>query len=142
LIESLKNADKQKKMAKKHSLKDIKNMKKTYNTASAFTIIMSNMLDKSVGYEDFEEMNQDILHQVNLTTEENPTVGNKEKSSDSNSSEDEDPPPKKNENQVFYLCTKLMKKTVTMALKILYKWTIVMRMTMMMKKKKMTKLVN
>ena len=95
LIESLEKADKQKKMAKKHSLKDIKNMKKTFNAASAFTTIMSNMLDKSNGYKDFEEMNQDILHQVNTTTEENPTVENKKKSSNSNSSGEEDPPPKK-----------------------------------------------
>ncbi len=95
LIESLEKAAKQKKMAKKHSLKDIKNMKKTFNAASAFTTIMSNMLDKSNGYKDFEEMNQDILHQVNTTTEENPTVENKEKSSNSNSSGEEDPPPKK-----------------------------------------------
>jgi hypothetical protein len=62
-------------------------------------------------------MNQDLLHQVNLTTKENPTVENKEKSSDSNSSSDKDPPQKK--KQVFYLCTKLMKKTVTMKVKIL-----------------------
>ncbi len=33
-----------------------------------------------------------------------------------------------------------MKKTVTMTLKILYKWMIVMRMTMMKKKKKRTKI--
>jgi hypothetical protein len=95
LIESLEKADKKKKMAKKHSLKNIENMNKSYNAASAFTTLMSKLLDKSVGYEDFEEMNQDMLHQVNLTTEENPTVENKQKSSDSNSSEDEDPPPPK-----------------------------------------------
>ncbi len=45
------------------------------------------MLDKSVGYKDIEEMNQDILNQVNLTTEENP--------SDSSYNEDRAPPPKK-----------------------------------------------
>jgi hypothetical protein len=56
LIASLKKADKQKKMAKKHSLREIENMKKTYNAASAFTTIMSNMLDKSVGYKDFIDM--------------------------------------------------------------------------------------
>ncbi len=92
---------------------------KTYNPASTFTWIMSNMLDKNVGCKFFEEMNQDLLHQVNLTTEEISTVENKEKPSDSNSRNDEDPPPKKNQNQVFYLCTKLIKKTVAMTVKIL-----------------------
>jgi hypothetical protein len=77
------------------------------------------MLDKNVGCKFFEEMNQDLLHQVNLTTEEISTVENKEKPSDSNSRNDEDPPPKKNQNQVFYLCTKLIKKTVAMTVKIL-----------------------
>ncbi len=36
-------------------------MKKTYDTAFAFTTIMSSTLDKSVPYKDFEEMNQDML---------------------------------------------------------------------------------
>jgi hypothetical protein len=70
-------------------------MKKIYNAASACTTVKSNMLHKSVGYKDFEEMNHDILHQVNITTEENSTVENKEKSSNSNFSGDEDPPPTK-----------------------------------------------
>ncbi len=68
LVESLEKADKQKKMAKKHSLKDIQNTKKTYNAVSAFTTIMSNMLDKSVGYKDFEEMNQDRDNGQNVVT--------------------------------------------------------------------------
>jgi hypothetical protein len=70
-------------------------MKKEYDAASAFTTIMSNMLDKSVPYKDFEEMNQDMLHQVNLTIEENQTGDDDENSSDNSSSEDEAPPPKK-----------------------------------------------
>jgi hypothetical protein len=101
LIESPEKADKQKKMAKKHSPKEIENMKKAHNTASAFTTIMSNMLDKSIGYEDFDEMNQDMLNQVNLTTEEKPTGHSKEKSFDSSYNEDEAPPPKKKTKSSF-----------------------------------------
>jgi hypothetical protein len=51
------------------------------------------MLDKSVGYKDFEEMNEDILNQVNLTTEENP--------SNSSYNEDEAPAPKKKQKSSF-----------------------------------------
>jgi hypothetical protein len=54
-----------KETGKKISPKELANMKKAYNIASAFTTIMSNTLDKSVPYKDFEEMNQDVLHQVN-----------------------------------------------------------------------------
>ncbi len=98
LIESLEKADKQKKSTKKHSIKEIKNMKKTYNAASAFTTIMNNMLDKSVGYENFEEMNQDILHQINPTnekTKEKTTSRKEDKPLESSNSEDKAPPPNK-----------------------------------------------
>ncbi len=44
-------------------------MKKAYDAASAFTTIMNNTLDRSIPYKDFTEMNQDMLHQVNLTIE-------------------------------------------------------------------------
>jgi hypothetical protein len=70
-------------------------MKNAYDTAFAFTTIMSNTLDKSIPYEDFEDMNQDMLHQVNLTIEETPTGDNDKNSSDSSSSEDKAPPSKK-----------------------------------------------
>jgi hypothetical protein len=66
LIESLQKADKWKKLEKK-SPTELANMKKAYDAASAFTKIMNNTLDRSVPYEDFTEMNQDMLHQVNLT---------------------------------------------------------------------------
>jgi hypothetical protein len=69
-------------------------MKKAYDTASAFTI-MSNTLDKSVPYKDFEGMNQDMLCRVSLTIEENPTGDGDKNSSDNSSSEDKAPPPKK-----------------------------------------------
>ncbi len=54
LIESLQKAKKQKKLAKIISPKELANMKKAYDAASAFTTIMSNTLDKSVPYEAFE----------------------------------------------------------------------------------------
>jgi hypothetical protein len=38
------------------------NMKKAFDAASAFTTIMSRAFNKSIPYEDFEEMNQDMLH--------------------------------------------------------------------------------
>jgi hypothetical protein len=70
-------------------------MKKAYDPASAFTTMMINTLDKSVPYKDFEEMNQNMLHQVNLTIEENPTGDGEKNSSDNCSGEDEAPPLKK-----------------------------------------------
>ena len=48
-------------------------MKKAYDTASAFTTIMNNTLDRSIPYEDFIEMNQGMLRQVNLTIKKDPT---------------------------------------------------------------------
>ena len=44
-------------------------MKKAYDSASAFTTIMNNTLDRSVPYNNFTENNQDMLRQVNLTIE-------------------------------------------------------------------------
>jgi hypothetical protein len=144
LIESLEKADKKKRSTMKHSIKEIENMKNTYNAASAFTTITNNMFDKSIGYEDFEEMNQDILHQINLKNEEtetNPTLHKEHKPSESRNSEDEAPPPNKKEIQVFYhRYTKLMKKTVKMKVKKLNKLMIVTRKKMMMIKKKTTKI--
>jgi hypothetical protein len=46
---------------------------------------------------------------------------------------------KRNKNQVFYLCTKLMERKGTMILMVLYTWTILMGMKMMMMTKKTTK---
>ncbi len=77
-------------------------MKKTYEAASAFTTIMNNMLDRSVPYEDFTKMNQDMLRQVNLTIEKNPTDdGDKSSSESGSSSEDKAPPPKKKQKSSF-----------------------------------------
>jgi hypothetical protein len=76
-------------------------MKKAYDAASAFTTIMSNTLDKNVPYKDFEEMNQDMLRQVNLTIEENPTGDVDENSSDNSSSENEAPPTKMKQKSSF-----------------------------------------
>jgi hypothetical protein len=58
---SLQKAEKQMKLAKKNSPTELANMKKAYDAASAFTTIMSNTIDKSIPYNDFEEMNQDML---------------------------------------------------------------------------------
>jgi hypothetical protein len=44
-------------------------MKKAYDATSTFTTIMNNMLDRSIPYKDFTEMNQDMLRQVNLPIE-------------------------------------------------------------------------
>ena len=64
-------------------------MKKAYDTASAFTTIMNNTLDRSIPYEDFTEMNQGMLCQVNLTIEKNPTDDGDESSSKSGSSSED-----------------------------------------------------
>ncbi len=95
LIESLQKAEKQKKLVKQFSPKELVNMKKAYDATSAFTTIMSDTLDKSIPHKDFEEMNQDMLRWVNLTIEENPTGDGNKNSSDNSSSEDKTPPPKK-----------------------------------------------
>jgi hypothetical protein len=119
LIESLQKADKRKKLTKKIP-KRISNMKKAYDAASAFTTIMNNTLDRSSLYEDFTEMNQDMLHQVNLTSEKNQqmTVTN--------------PHPrvvvlvrmrhllhKRKKNRVLNLSSKFMGRKVTMKIKML-----------------------
>jgi hypothetical protein len=44
-----------KETGKKIIPKEFANMKKAYDAASTFTTIMSNMLDKSVPYKDFEK---------------------------------------------------------------------------------------
>ncbi len=63
---------------------------------------MNNMFDRSIPYKDFTEMNQDMVHQVNLTIEKNPTDDGDESSSKSDSSnEDKAPPPKKKQKSSF-----------------------------------------
>ncbi len=89
LIKSLQKTDKQKKLAKRISPKELANMKKAYDAASAFTTIMKNRLDRSIPYENFTEMNQDMLRQVNLTIEKNPTDDGDESSSKSGSSSED-----------------------------------------------------
>jgi hypothetical protein len=101
LIKSLQKAEKQKKLAKRNSPKELTNMKKAYDATSAFTTIMSNTLDKSIPYKDLEEMNQDMPRQVNLTIEENSTGDSDKNSSNNSSSEDEAPPPKKKQKSSF-----------------------------------------
>ena len=98
LIESLEKADKIKKTKKKPSIKEIENMKKAYNAASAFTTIMNNVLNSRKGYVDFQEMNQDMLDQINMKTEVcevKESDDKEEESSDSSYSETETPPPQK-----------------------------------------------
>ncbi len=94
-------------------------MKKIYNAASAFTRIMNNLLQKSGGYNNFEEMNDDILDQINLSgdeIEQTPPVNKENKQSESSDSEYE--PPNKKGNQVFYhQCPNMMIQTVTMTVK-------------------------
>jgi hypothetical protein len=49
-------------------------MKKTYNAASAFATIMSKVLGKMDAFEDYEEMNDHILDEINTTTVKNAKV--------------------------------------------------------------------
>jgi hypothetical protein len=83
-------------------------MNKAYDAASAFTTIMSNTLDKSISYKDFEEMSQDMLHQVNLTIEENPTEDGDKNTSNNSSSEDKAPHPKKKQKSNFKSVLKIL----------------------------------
>jgi hypothetical protein len=55
---------------KKITAKENKNMKKTYDAASAFATIMCKVLGKMDIFEDYEEMNDDILDKINTTTVE------------------------------------------------------------------------
>ncbi len=59
LIELLEKAEKKKNTTTKYSIKEIENMKKIYNAASTFTTIMNKLLQKSGGYNNIEEMNDD-----------------------------------------------------------------------------------
>ncbi len=62
ISESLEKATNQQKRAnKKITAKENKNMKQTYNAASAFATIMSSVLQKVDVFEDYEEMNDAIL---------------------------------------------------------------------------------
>ncbi len=55
---------------KKITAKENENMKKTYDAASAFATIMNKVLGKMDVFEDYEEMNDDILDKINTTTVE------------------------------------------------------------------------
>jgi hypothetical protein len=74
-------------------------MKQTYNAASAFTTIMSSLLQKVEVFEDYEEINDAILQKNNTTTLENAKGCSKENmdgsDSESSSNESHKPPPKK-----------------------------------------------
>ncbi len=98
--ESLEKAKNQQKSAKKFfTAKENKNIKQTYNAASAFAIIMSSVLEKKDVFEDYEEMGEAICDQVHTATVENVKGQSKENADggDDESSNDEShkPPPKK-----------------------------------------------
>ncbi len=110
LIESLEKAEKKKNTTTKHSIKEIENMKKIYNAASTFTMIMNKLLQMSGGYNNFEEMNDDILYQINLSgkeLEQTPQVNKKHKQSKSSDSEYE-PPNKKEEIKYFIINAQIL----------------------------------
>jgi hypothetical protein len=65
LIESLEKANKQKTQPKKNSPKELANMKKAYDAASAFTAMVNKMFNKSSACIDFEPMHQAIDYDVN-----------------------------------------------------------------------------
>ena len=103
LVESLEKAEKKKNTKTKHSIKEIENMKEIYNAASAFTTIMNNLLQKSGGYNNFEEMNDDILDQINLSgdeIEQTPPVNKENKQSEISDSEYK-PPNKKRKSSIL-----------------------------------------
>ncbi len=84
---------------KKITAKGDKNMKKTYDAASAFATIMSKVLGKMDVFEDYEEMNDNILDKINTTTVEY-AKGRSETNTDGSDGENSNneypkPPPKK-----------------------------------------------
>ncbi len=100
ISELLEKATNQRKRAKKKfTAKENKNMKQTYNPASAFATIMSSVLQKVDIFEDYEEMNDAILEKINTTTLENAKGRSKENTDggdgESSSNESHKPPPKK-----------------------------------------------
>ncbi len=100
ISESLEKAtNRQKRAKKKITAKENKNMKQTYNAASAFATIMSSVLQKVDVFEDYEEMNDTILEKNYTTTLENAKGRSEENmdGSDGESSRDKShkPPPKK-----------------------------------------------
>ncbi len=95
--------------------KETKSMKKTYDTASAFATIMSKVLGKMDVFEDYEEMNDDILDKINTTTVEY-AKGRSETNTDGSDGENsniESPKPplkKRHKTDIRHNCTKLPKK--------------------------------
>ncbi len=84
---------------KKITAKENKFMKKTYDAASAFATTMSKVLGKMDVFEDYEEMNDDILNKINTTTVEY-AKGRSKTNTDSSVGENSNnespkPPPKK-----------------------------------------------
>jgi hypothetical protein len=127
--------------------KENKNMKKTYNAASAFATKMSTVLGKMDVFEDYEEMNDDILDKINATTVENASGCSKENADgsdgESSSNNSHNLHQRKDRNQIYQVRSKLLGKTVTMMMILFLRGMMMMMMMMMimmeteMKKKSM-----
>ncbi len=104
LIELLEKANKQKTQPTKISPKELANMKKTYEAASAFTAMVNKRFNKSSAYKDFELMHQAIDYDVKSNQANNNRsrqCHSKHSTFNENSDDDEPPPPCKRQKSGF-----------------------------------------
>jgi hypothetical protein len=104
LKELLEEANRQKKQAKQISTKELVNMKKAYDAASAFTAMVNKTFNKSIPYKDFELMNEVTINEVKSKNQANnkQSRGNSEDlKSDDSYDDDKPPPPSKKQKSGF-----------------------------------------
>ncbi len=104
LIQLLEKANKQKRQPKKNTPKELANMKKTYDAASARTAMVNKMFNKSSAYKDFQLMHQAIdydvkSNQANINWSRQ--RHSKHSTSDEDSDDDKPPPPCKRQKSGF-----------------------------------------
>jgi hypothetical protein len=104
LIELLEKANKRKTQPKKKSPKELANMKKSYDPASAFTAMVNKTFNKGSAYKDFELMHQAIDYDFKSNQANNNRSRQlhfEHSTSDENSDDDEPPPPCKRQKSGF-----------------------------------------
>ncbi len=104
LIQLLEKANKRKTQPKKKSPKELANVKKPYDAASAFTAMVNKTFNKSGAYKDFELMHQAIEYDVESNQANNNRsrqLHSKHSTSDENSDDDKPPSPCKRQKSGF-----------------------------------------
>ncbi len=81
-------------MPKKIGNKEQEKIKATYNAASAFTSIMSSMLQREQVFMDYNKMKKHIIDELEKTTDEHATGNGDENSKECDEDVDKDESPK------------------------------------------------